>query len=234
MQTNASPAQLYHIGELAAELVNDGDHVGLGSGRAALEFVRALGVRIKAGKVKAVGVPTSLLTGRIAREAGIPLTTLDQTESLDIAIDGADEVDSDLNLIKGGGGNLTREKIIASISKRFVIVVGEEKIVPHLGSQFPVFVEVIEFAKPTVIRKITAMGARVEQRKNPNGSFFRSDDNNPYLQCWFPTLQNPAELNREIRQIPGIIETGLFVDMADEVIIANFDGTVARYHRQAT
>ncbi|MCL2648300.1 MAG: ribose-5-phosphate isomerase RpiA [Phycisphaerales bacterium] len=233
----ASPDQLSHIGGIAADLVRDGDRVGLGSGRAALAFVRALGARITAGKVKALGVPTSLLTEQVAREVGIPLATLDQVDSLDIAIDGADEVDPALNLTKGGGGNLTREKIIASITKRFVIVIGEEKLVPRLGTNFPVFVEVIEFARPLATRKITDMGARVEQRHTPDGRPFRTDDNNPYLQCWFPSppladanspLHRPAELHREIRQIPGVVETGLFVNMASEIIIANLDGTVMR------
>src|ERR1035437_978778 len=124
----ASLEQLEKIGAAAAEMVKDGDRVGLGSGKAALAFVRALGARIKAGTVKASGVPTSLLTEQVAREAGVPILTLEQVEALDIAVDGADEVDGALNLVKGGGGNLTREKVFASISKVFVIVVGEEKL----------------------------------------------------------------------------------------------------------
>src|ERR1035437_9116823 len=177
----ASPEQLDHIGALAAEMVRPGERVGLGSGMAALAVVRALGARIRAGRVQALGVATSLLTEKVAREAGVPLATLDQVEALDIAIDGSDEVDPALNLIKGGGGNLTREKVIASISKKLVIVVGEEKLVSRLGTIFPVFIEIIEFARPVVTRKLQAMGAHVEQRMNPDGSVFLTDNGNPYL-----------------------------------------------------
>jgi len=198
MQNIASPAQLAHIGVIAAGLIRDGDRVGLGSGRAALAFVRALGER----KLKIVGVSTSEETEKVAMEVGIPLATLEQIDTLDITVDGADEVDPALNLIKGGGGYLTREKIINAITKRFIIVVGEEKIVPQLCTKFPVFVELIDFALPTAVRKITAMGARVEQRRNADGSAFRTDNNNPYLHCWFPPLANPGQLHQQIRQLP--------------------------------
>ena len=117
-------------------------------------------------KLPILGVPTSVETQRVARDAGIPLGTLDEIVSLDITIDGADEVDPELGLIKGGGGYLAREKVVASISQRFVIVVGEEKIVPRLGWKFPVFLEVLEFARSVVTRRVEALGATVARRLN--------------------------------------------------------------------
>lgn len=229
----ASAEQLEKIGAIAAGMVRTGDRVGLGSGKAALAFVRALGERIRTQKLKTIGVPTSLLTEQVAREAGIPLATLEQVDSLDITVDGADEVDPYLNLTKGGGGNLTREKVIASISKKFVIVVGGEKIVPRLGTNFPVFVEVIEFARPVVTRKLQALGAAVTQRMNADGSVFLTDNGNPYLHCIFnnPTTNNhqlhdPYALDLALHHIPGVVETGLFINMAQEVIVAHADGTV--------
>jgi ribose 5-phosphate isomerase A len=228
----ASPEQLEQIGKIAANMVRQGDRVGLGSGRAALAFVRMLGERVKKDKLKVVGVPTSIQTTDVAREVGLTLGTLAEVEALELTVDGADEVDPLLNLIKGGGGYLTREKVVASVSKRLVIIVGQEKIVEHLGTHFPVFVEVIEFARPTVTRKLQAMGAVVEQRTNEDGSSFLTDNKNSYLHCRFGPpphyLYDPGALDLAVRAIPGVVETGLFIDMADEVIVARLDGTVER------
>lgn len=229
-QAKATSEQLDRIGQHAAKLVQPGNHVGLGSGKAALAFVRALGKRVREEKLNIVGVPTSILTEGVARESGIPLQSLEQVTSLDIAIDGADEVDPQLNLIKGGGGNLTREKVIACISKKFVIVVGHEKMVPQLGVGFPVYVEVIEFARPVVIRKLIDMGATVTQRINPDGTPFITDNNNPYLMAKFGppphTLSDPAAIELAVRHLPGVVETGLFVNMATHVIVAQADGGI--------
>ncbi|HUO09532.1 MAG TPA: ribose-5-phosphate isomerase RpiA [Phycisphaerae bacterium] len=229
----ATPEQLEKIGAIAAGMVRNGDRVGLGSGKAALAFVRALGARICDQRLKATGVPTSLLTEQVAREVGIPLATLEEVDSLDITVDGADEVDPYLNLTKGGGGNLTREKVVASITKKFVIVVGEEKIAPRLGTYFPVFVEVIDFALPVVTRKLRSMGAEVTIRTNPDGSPFLTDNGNPYLHCLFTSgkagnhqLHDPYALDLALHHIPGVVETGLFINMANEVIVAHADGTV--------
>ena len=229
----ASPEQLEKIGGIAAGMIRSGDRVGLGSGKAALAFVRALGTRIRDQKLKVTGVPTSLLTEQVAREAGIPLATLNEVDSLDITIDGADEVDPYLNLTKGGGGNLTREKVVASITKKFVIVVGEEKLAPRLGTYFPVFVEVIDFAQPVVTRKLQSMGAQVTPRTNPDGSPFLTDNGNPYLHCLFTNgkpgnhqLHDPRDLDLALHHIPGVVETGLFISMAHEVIVAHADGSV--------
>ncbi len=227
--------QLEQVGIAAAKLVQAGDRVGLGSGKAALHFVRKLGQRIREEGLKCIGVPTSLLTGEVAQEAGVPLANLSQVDGFDIVVDGADEVDPHLDLLKGGGGNLTREKVIASITERFVIVVGEEKIVPALGTNFPIFIEVIEFAQPVVVRKIQDMGGRVTQRMNPDGTPFVTDNKNPYLHAVFPDpslpLADPIKLEHVLKLIPGVVETGLFVDMADDVLIARFDGTIERRSR---
>ncbi|HEY4329285.1 MAG TPA: ribose 5-phosphate isomerase A [Phycisphaerae bacterium] len=228
----ATPEQLEKIGLLAAGLVTNGQRVGLGSGKAALAFVRALGQRITHEKLQIIGVPTSVQTEQVARQIGIPLGTLYDIDSLDITIDGADEVDPDLNLIKGGGGYLTREKVVASISKRFIIVVGEEKLVPQLAWKFPVFLEVLEFARSVVTRRVEAMGATVTPRKNPDGSLYLTDNQNPYLHCQFPPqrgltyLGGAQALDRQFHQMPGVIETALFIGMAQEVIIARADGTI--------
>jgi ribose 5-phosphate isomerase A len=231
MTQKASPEQLEKLGQAAARLVSPGDRVGLGSGKAALAFVRALGARVRSENLAVTGVPTSLLTEQVARDAGIPLATLDTVDTLDIAVDGADEVDPAFHLIKGGGGNLAREKVTESIARRFVVVVGEEKIVPRLGTGFPVFIEVIEFARPVVVRRLRAMGAVVTQRTNPDGSPFLTDNGNPYLHAAFHAngstqIPDPAALDRALHAIPGIVETGLFIDMADEVLIAYADGRI--------
>jgi ribose 5-phosphate isomerase A len=231
----ASPEQLEKLGEHAANLVKTGDRVGLGSGRAALAFVRALGRQVREEKLSIVGVPTSVMTEQVAREVGIPLATLAQLDHLDIAIDGADEVDPEFNLIKGGGGNLAREKVVESIAKRFVIVVGEEKLVQHLGTRFPVFIEIIEFSLPVVLRTLQEMGASVVQRMNKDGTPFITDNGNPYLEARFHAppstggstlIPDPARLDRQLHDIPGIVETGLFIQMANEVLVAYADGRV--------
>jgi ribose 5-phosphate isomerase A len=229
----ASPDQLERIGRLAASLVKHGDRVGLGSGKAALSFVRALGERCKTENLEIHGVATSLLTEQVAASSGVPIVTLDHIAAIDIAVDGADEVDPYLNLLKGGGGNLTREKVVAGIAKKFVIVVGEEKIVPKLGTNFPVFVEVIEYARPVVARKLQSMGGTVNQRMTADGKPFLTDNGNPYLHCTFGkntdrSLHDPAALESILRALPGVVETGLFIAMADEVLVAKFDGAIDR------
>ena len=205
---------------------------------AGIALCAATGVADQPHGLACTAVPTSLLTADAARTAGVPLVLLAQVEELDIAVDGADKVDPHLDLLKGGGGNLTREKVVASIARRFVILAGQEKIVPALGFNFPVFIEVIEFAQPVVVRKLEKMGARVSQRLKPNGTPFLTDNQNPYLHAVFGdaphTLGDPLGLEHSLKLIPGVVETGLFVEMADEVIIANTDGTIERRKRPST
>lgn len=231
----ATPEQLHTIGARAAELITSGQAVGLGSGKASHAFVRMLGQRVREHGLNIVGIPTSESTARLAREVGIPLGSLENIMQLDIAVDGADEVDPKLNLTKGGGGDLLREKVIASIARRYVVVIGEEKLVEHLGMKFPVFVEVVEFAMPVVIRSLATLGASATARMTADGQLFRTDNGNPLLHARFDPsdkqLLHPDILDQNIRNIPGTIETGLFLNKADEVLVANFNGTVGTLRR---
>jgi ribose 5-phosphate isomerase A len=205
-EKKATVEQLERLGAAAARRVEAGQRVGLGSGKAALAFVRALGERVRGEGLEMVGVPTSVLTERVAREAGITLATLEEVDRLDIAIDGADEVDPALNVIKGGGGNLLREKVVESLAAHLIIVVGEEKLVGTLGTTFPVFVEVVEFARPVLVREISAMGAAVTQRMTENGKAYMTDNGNPYLHCRFPPelLGDPAAVDMQLRALAGV------------------------------
>ena len=199
-------------GRAAAELVRDGDVVGLGTGSTAYFMVLALGERIKTG-LKIVGIPTSNGTAELARTAGIPLSTLDQHPVIDIDIDGADEIDPQLYLIKGGGGALLREKIIASASKKMVVISDSSKLVPTLG-RFPLPVEIIAFARTVVEKKIIALGATPKLRTRADGSPYLTDNGNPILDCSFGKIEDPPALARTLSQIPGIVEHGLFIGLA--------------------
>ena len=204
-------------GRAAAELVRDGDVVGLGTGSTAYFAVVALGERVKAG-LKIVGIPTSIATADLAKKAGVPLTTLDEHPEIDITIDGADEIDPHLNLIKGGGGALLREKVVASASKKMVVVGDSSKLVPVLG-KFPLPVEVISFARAVVEKKIASLGASVKWRTRAEGSPYLTDNGNPILDCSFGKIEDPAGLARILSDTPGIVEHGLFIGLASEALI---------------
>jgi len=199
-------------GRAAAKLVHDGDIVGLGTGSTAYFAVVALGERVKAG-LKITGIPTSVHTADLARAVGIPLTTLDEHPEIDITIDGADEVDPKLNLIKGGGGALTREKVIATASKKMVVVVDSGKVVATLG-KFPLPVEIIAFARTVIEKKIVSLGATPKLRTRPDGGPFITDNGNQILDCSFGRIEDPAALARELSDTPGIVEHGLFIGIA--------------------
>jgi ribose 5-phosphate isomerase A len=209
------------VGRAAAKLVRDGDIVGLGSGSTAYFAVVALGERVKAG-LKIVGIPTSVQTAGLARQLGIPLTTLDEHPEIDITIDGADEVDPQLRLIKGGGGALLREKVIAAASKKMVVVVDSSKVVPVLG-KFPLPVEVISFARTVVEKKIVSLGASPKLRTRPDGSPFITDNGNQILDCSFGKITNPAALALILSDTPGIVEHGLFIGLASIALVGHGD-----------
>src|SRR6266852_2884723 len=204
-------------GRAAAKLVRDGDIVGLGTGSTAYFTVVALGERVKAG-LKIIGVPTSVQTADLARQLGIPLTTLDEHPEIDITIDGADEIDPKLNLIKGGGGALTREKVIATASKKMVVVADSGKLVPVLG-KFPLPVEVIAFARTVVERKIVALGGSPKLRLKPDGSPFVTDNGNEILDCSFGRIDDPPALARDLNGMPGVVEHGLFIGLASSAVV---------------
>jgi ribose 5-phosphate isomerase A len=204
-------------GRAAAKLVREGDIVGLGTGSTAYFAVIALGERVKAG-LKIIGIPTSVHTADLARAVGIPLTTLDEHPEIDITIDGADEVDPKLNLIKGGGGALTREKVIATASKKMVVVADSGKIVRVLG-KFPLPVEVIAFARTVVERKIVALGGSPKLRTKADGSPFVTDNGNQILDCSFGEIDDPPALAGELDGMPGVVEHGLFIGLAKLVVV---------------
>ena len=201
--------------------VQDGNVVGLGTGSTAAFAVRMLGDRVKAG-LKIRGIPTSLHTGELAASVGIPLTTLDEFQQIDITVDGADEFDPQLHLIKGGGGALLREKIIASASRQVVIIADSSKEVAVLG-KFPLPVEVIGFAQPLVAKKIVALGAAVKLRLDANGKPFVTDEGHHILDCTFGQIPDPPALARKLSDMPGIVEHGLFIDLASVVLVARGD-----------
>jgi ribose 5-phosphate isomerase A len=220
------------LGLLAAralEITRETVLIGLGSGRAASAFIRALGADVKAGRaVRAV--PTSEATGRLARELGIPLTGLEEAP-LHVTVDGADEVDPDLNLIKGYGGALVRERIVAAASNRQLILVEAEKLVPVLGSRRRLPVEVVPFALTLLIRRLDELGLRPELR-TVEGRPFVSDNDNLILDCAVEPIEDASALDRRIRAIPGVVDTGLFLGTADTVLVAA-DGAVRELTRNA-
>lgn len=213
-------------------LVPDGAIVGLGSGRAATRFIKALGRRLGDG-LKVRGVPTSKSTEDLARNLGIPIVSLDELESIDIAVDGADEVDPQLNLIKGLGGALVREKIVAAAAKKFVILVGPEKLVQTLGDHGVLPVEVVPFALEFCRRRLAAIGCPSVIRQK-GGRTFMSDNGNPILDCQVAAISDPAALDAAIRLIPGVVGTGLFLGMADQVVVDRGGSVEVRLDPDAT
>ena len=204
-------------GRAAARLVRDGDVVGLGTGSTAYFGVVAIGERVRAG-LKIVGIPTSDATADLARKLGIPLSTLDEHQTIDITIDGADEIDPSLNLIKGGGGALLREKIIATASKKMVVVADSTKIVRVLG-KFPLPVEIIPFAQAILEKKIGALGAACKLRMKADGQPFVTDEGHRILDCSFGKITDPAALARVLNEMPGVVEHGLFIGLARLAVI---------------
>ncbi len=208
-------------GRAAAELVRDGDVVGLGTGSTAYFTVIALGERVKAG-LKIIGIPTSVKTAELARALGIPLTTLDEHPEIDITIDGADEADPQLRLTKGGGGALLREKVVASASRKMVVIADSAKMVPVLG-KFPLPVEIIAFARAVVEKKIVALGGSPKLRTKPDGSPYITDNGNQILDCSFGKITDPPALALILSNTPGIVEHGLFIGLASLALVGRGD-----------
>jgi ribose 5-phosphate isomerase A len=203
-------------GEKATEYVQDGMTVGLGTGSTAQWTVRRLGELVRQG-LQIRGIPTSEQTAKLAREVGIPLISFAQVSALDLTIDGADEISPALDLIKGGGGALLREKLVAAASRRLIIVADASKRVPVLGD-FGLPVEVVPFAWEVTERRLASLGARTKRRGATEAPFV-TDNGNYIIDCDFGPIAEPGDLHREIKLLPGVVETGLFVGMADTVVI---------------
>lgn len=221
--------------EAAVELVQDGMVVGLGTGSTAAFAVDALARRHRQG-LRFVGIPTSERTAAQARAAGIPLTSFAEHRQIDLTIDGADEVErGTLNLIKGLGGALLREKIVAAASHRLAIVVDGAKLVDRLGMHAPVPVEVVAFGLEPTRAALEALGASVQLRESPTREPFVTDSGNRILDCRFAPIADPARLEERIRRVVGVVESGLFISRADPVFVADASGVhrldSARAHR---
>lgn len=202
----------------ALEYVKDGQTLGLGTGRAAAAFVDALGDKVRAG-LRVRGVPTSNATAEQAKKLGIPLVTLEEAGELDVAFDGADEVDPNLDCVKGYGGALVREMIVAASARRFVVLVGAEKLVSALGERGRIPVEIVPYALPVARRKLEALGVSPVVRKKASGESYVTDNGNWILDCGTKALADAAAFERSARALPGVVGTGLFLGMADTVIV---------------
>jgi ribose 5-phosphate isomerase A len=218
------------VGIAAADYVRPGMALGLGSGSTVYFFLEELGRRVKGG-LQVVGIPTSERTAALARDFGIPLATFDERQELDLAVDGADEVDPRLNLVKGHGGALLREKIIAMAARRLVIVVDSTKLSPALGSSMTLPVEVVPFATALARKRLEALGATPVLRQD-GGKPYVTDNGNWLLDCGFAPMADPARLEAEINRVPGVMDNGLFIDLASEVIVAR-GGSIERLERNA-
>ncbi|KAA0745821.1 MULTISPECIES: ribose 5-phosphate isomerase A [Bacillus cereus group] len=209
-------------GEYAANLVKDGMKVGLGTGSTVYWTIQKLGERVKEG-LSFQAVPTSKETEVLAKQLNISLISLNDIQSLDLTIDGADEIDANLQLIKGGGGALLREKIVATSSKELIIIADESKLVTHLGT-FPLPVEIIPFSWKQTERKIQSLGCQTTLRLKNNETFI-TDNNNMIIDCIFPhNITNPTNLHTQLKMITGVVETGLFVNMTSKAIIGTKNG----------
>ncbi|HUR25810.1 MAG TPA: ribose-5-phosphate isomerase RpiA [Candidatus Thermoplasmatota archaeon] len=210
-------------GEAAADLVQDGMVVGLGTGSTVRYFIEALGKRVAAG-LKVQGIPTSEASAVLARSLGIPLTTLDEKAVVDLTVDGADEFDAQLRLIKGGGGALTREKIVAKASKRFVVVADEAKQVKELGTTFALPIECIDVAKAPLLRRLQELGATAKVREVSEGRPFRTDNGHLIVDAKFARIEYPEAIEQAIETMPGVLACGLFLGLCESVLVGADDG----------
>nr|WP_317853502.1 ribose-5-phosphate isomerase RpiA [Neobacillus sp. Marseille-Q6967] len=224
---NVTDERKKESGEKAAEFIQNGMVIGLGSGSTVYWMLKKLGELVKQG-LEIKGIPTSIRTEGWAKEFNIPLTDFSQVQNLDLAIDGADEVDPNFNLIKGGGGSLLREKLVDAQAKQLIIIVDESKMVKELG-KFPLPVEVVPFGWEVTAQRIAKLGGTPNLRKG-DGKVFISNNGNYILDCEFHYISNPEELHNQLKLLLGLVETGLFIGMTDTVIIG-CEGEVKVIHK---
>lgn len=211
--------------EAAVDSITNGMIVGLGHGSTAIFAIRKIAQLLNEGKLHdIIGIPCSLQTKQQATELGIPLTTLEDNPVLDITIDGADEIDSTMNMIKGGGGALLREKIVAQASKKCIYIADETKYSEYLGEKWAVPVEVMHFGWRATFGFIESLGAKVSVRQTADGSNFLTDQNNLIMDCNFGIMKSPESIANALKSRAGIIEHGLFINIAQEIIIAGSQG----------
>ena len=216
------------IGEYAANLVEDGTLVGLGTGSTAAAMVDALGVRVREEGLRVIGVATSIATSNQASKVGIALKNLDDIDRLDICIDGADEIDPDGNLTKGGGGALLFEKLVARRANHYVIISSDEKLVDHLGDRFKLPVEVISVGWKHTAEEIIALGLQPSLRQK-DGRTFVTDGGHYILDCvWPETRLDPIKLATDLKAIVGVVEHGLFNGMANSVVTIDNVGQITK------
>lgn len=209
--------------EKAVEWLKNGMTVGLGTGSTVQPFIQAVGRKVAEGlSIKAVA--TSVRSEELARELGIPIIPFSDVEEIDVTVDGADEVDPAWHLIKGGGGALLREKIVADASKKLIVIVDESKLVQHLG-KFPLPVEVVPFGFELTLRKLRRLGCEPNVRMADSRPY-RTDNGNYIMDCSFDVILQPSRLADKLSRIPGVVEHGLFIGMAAQVIVGRPDGTV--------
>lgn len=224
--TNDTDTYKQVVGRAAAELVEEGMVIGLGTGTTAAFLVKALAERLRNGLRIVGAVPTSRETAQLAGNLGIPLLSLENYPELDLAIDGADEIDPQLNLIKGAGGALLREKVVATAARRFVVISDSSKLTPRLGARFALPVEVVPFALVPVRRRLEGLGALVQPRMRAN-ELFVTDNQNYILDCRFPNgIADARALQEQIRAIVGVVEHGLFLGMARQALVAGPNGLI--------
>ena len=223
MSTATDPVKLMkqQVGKAAAERVKSGSIVGLGTGSTTAYAIQFIGERIQSGELTDIkGIPTSFQAEVLAKQYGVPLTTLDEVDRIDVAIDGADEVDPNKNLIKGGGAAHTREKVVDALAEQFIVVVDGSKIVDKLGSTFLLPVEVLPMAMTPVMRAISKLGGKPELRMGvKKAGPVITDQGNFVIDVKFDSIDNPAELEKTLNNLPGVLENGLFVGVTDVVLI---------------
>lgn len=215
--------QKRNAGLRAAEYVEDGMIVGLGTGSTAKHAIEKIGEMVDKEGIDILCIPTSKETEKLAKNLDISLTSLDEVKKIDLTIDGADEVDKDLNLIKGGGGALLREKMVADYTKFEIVIVDPSKMVDELGKDFDLPVEILPFWSKATKNRVKRLGCKPKLRKMKN-KVYKTDNNNYILDCDFIKIDDPYDLSNQLNAIPGVIENGLFIDIADMIIIGKEEG----------